>query len=155
VRLQIYKFIYTWHSDPKQQFIDHTRNCSVWELDPLYNTRQPCSQNNVKKVGIPFYPTETWAKPLRKTIQFDVCFVFGRCGWVTVYSAPDSGFDYRTHQLFLGINTHTHTQRHAFYPRRSRQRCALRHVKPLYNVYPIFTNCVIYNSHVIGGDILV
>ncbi|KAF9796947.1 hypothetical protein SFRURICE_007490 [Spodoptera frugiperda] len=34
---------------------------------------------------------------------------------------------------------HTHTQRHAFYPRRGRQRCTLRHVMPLYNVHPLFT----------------
>uniref|UniRef100_A0A2H1VQ39 SFRICE_008236 n=1 Tax=Spodoptera frugiperda TaxID=7108 RepID=A0A2H1VQ39_SPOFR len=38
---------------------------------------------------------------------------------------------------------HTHTQRHAFYPRRGRQRCTLRHVMPLYNVHPLFTICVI------------
>ncbi|KAF9823829.1 hypothetical protein SFRURICE_013366 [Spodoptera frugiperda] len=34
-------------------------------------------------------------------------------------------------------------QRHAFYPRRRRQRCSLRHVMPLYNVHPLFTICVI------------
>ncbi|KAF9795649.1 hypothetical protein SFRURICE_015199, partial [Spodoptera frugiperda] len=33
--------------------------------------------------------------------------------------------------------------RHAFYPRRGRQRCSLRHVMPLYNVHPLFTICVI------------
>ncbi|KAF9819442.1 hypothetical protein SFRURICE_000530, partial [Spodoptera frugiperda] len=38
---------------------------------------------------------------------------------------------------------HTHTQRHAFYPRRGRQRCTLRHVMPLNNVHPLFTICVI------------
>ncbi|KAF9806061.1 hypothetical protein SFRURICE_008189 [Spodoptera frugiperda] len=32
-------------------------------------------------------------------------------------------------------------QRHAFYPRRGRQRCTLRHVMPLYNVHPLFANC--------------
>ncbi|KAF9804733.1 hypothetical protein SFRURICE_007636 [Spodoptera frugiperda] len=31
--------------------------------------------------------------------------------------------------------------RHAFYPRRGRQRCSLRHVMPLYNVHPFFTIC--------------
>ncbi|KAF9794472.1 hypothetical protein SFRURICE_003174, partial [Spodoptera frugiperda] len=30
-------------------------------------------------------------------------------------------------------------QRHAFYPRRGRRRCTLRHVMPLYNVHPLFT----------------
>ncbi|KAF9819086.1 hypothetical protein SFRURICE_000751 [Spodoptera frugiperda] len=34
-------------------------------------------------------------------------------------------------------------QRHAFYPRRGRQRCSLRHVMPLYNVHLLFTICVI------------
>ncbi|KAF9797927.1 hypothetical protein SFRURICE_016571 [Spodoptera frugiperda] len=34
-------------------------------------------------------------------------------------------------------------QRHAFYPRRSRQRCTLQHIMPIYNVYPLFTICVI------------
>ncbi|KAF9793976.1 hypothetical protein SFRURICE_003412 [Spodoptera frugiperda] len=34
-------------------------------------------------------------------------------------------------------------QRHAFYPRRGRQRCTLRHVIPLYNVHTLFTICVI------------
>ncbi|KAF9788917.1 hypothetical protein SFRURICE_018493 [Spodoptera frugiperda] len=35
-------------------------------------------------------------------------------------------------------------QRHAFYLRRGRQKCTLRHVLPLYNiVHPLFTNCVI------------
>ncbi|KAF9822742.1 hypothetical protein SFRURICE_019432 [Spodoptera frugiperda] len=34
-------------------------------------------------------------------------------------------------------------QGHAFYPRRSRQRCSLRHVMPLYNIHPLFTICAI------------
>ncbi|KAF9798617.1 hypothetical protein SFRURICE_008350 [Spodoptera frugiperda] len=33
--------------------------------------------------------------------------------------------------------------RHAFYLRRGRQRCALRHVIPLYNKHPAFTFCVL------------
>ncbi|KAF9812195.1 hypothetical protein SFRURICE_001115 [Spodoptera frugiperda] len=37
----------------------------------------------------------------------------------------------------------TGTQRHAFYPRRGRQRCSLRCVMPLYNVHPLFSICVI------------
>ncbi|KAF9793664.1 hypothetical protein SFRURICE_002323, partial [Spodoptera frugiperda] len=32
-----------------------------------------------------------------------------------------------------------HTYRHAFNPRRSRQRCTLWHVMPLYNIHPLFT----------------
>ncbi|KAF9805072.1 hypothetical protein SFRURICE_010255 [Spodoptera frugiperda] len=37
-------------------------------------------------------------------------------------------------------------QRHAFYPRRDRQRCTLRHLMPLYNVHPLF---IIYiKSHI-------
>ncbi|KAF9804822.1 hypothetical protein SFRURICE_007725 [Spodoptera frugiperda] len=44
------------------------------------------------------------------------------------------------------IFTHTHTQLHAFYPRRGRQRCTLRHVMPLYNVHPLFTIFVL-KSH--------
>ncbi|KAF9823426.1 hypothetical protein SFRURICE_006639 [Spodoptera frugiperda] len=34
-------------------------------------------------------------------------------------------------------------QRHAFYPRRCRKRCTLRHVIPLYKVHPLLTICVI------------
>ncbi|KAF9812487.1 hypothetical protein SFRURICE_018975 [Spodoptera frugiperda] len=45
----------------------------------------------------------------------------------------------------------THTQLHAFYPRRGRQRCTLRHIMPLYNVHPLFT-ILCYKSHVIGGE---
>uniref|UniRef100_A0A2H1VVS5 SFRICE_024994 n=1 Tax=Spodoptera frugiperda TaxID=7108 RepID=A0A2H1VVS5_SPOFR len=48
-------------------------------------------------------------------------------------------------------NINAHTQRHAFYPRRGRQRCTLRHVMPLYNVYPLYTICVI-SPIVIGGE---
>ncbi|KAF9802178.1 hypothetical protein SFRURICE_004168 [Spodoptera frugiperda] len=33
--------------------------------------------------------------------------------------------------------------RHAFYPRRGRQRCTLLHIMPLYNVYLLFTTCAI------------
>ncbi|KAF9788904.1 hypothetical protein SFRURICE_018480 [Spodoptera frugiperda] len=46
---------------------------------------------------------------------------------------------------------HTHTQLHAFYPQRGRQRRTLRHVMPLYNVHPLFTIFVL-KSHVIGGE---
>uniref|UniRef100_A0A2H1V1M5 SFRICE_034934 n=1 Tax=Spodoptera frugiperda TaxID=7108 RepID=A0A2H1V1M5_SPOFR len=49
--------------------------------------------------------------------------------------------------------THTHTQLHAFYPRRGRQRCTLRHVMPLYNVHPLFTIFVL-KSYVIGVSLL-
>uniref|UniRef100_A0A2H1VJC0 SFRICE_014800 n=1 Tax=Spodoptera frugiperda TaxID=7108 RepID=A0A2H1VJC0_SPOFR len=47
---------------------------------------------------------------------------------------------------------YTHTQRHAFSPRRGRQRCTctLRHVMPLYNVHPLFT-ILCYKSHVVGA----
>ncbi|KAF9801675.1 hypothetical protein SFRURICE_018232 [Spodoptera frugiperda] len=37
----------------------------------------------------------------------------------------------------------THNNVTPFYPRRGRQWCTLRHVMPLYNVHPLFTNCVI------------
>uniref|UniRef100_A0A2H1WW26 SFRICE_004749 n=1 Tax=Spodoptera frugiperda TaxID=7108 RepID=A0A2H1WW26_SPOFR len=41
------------------------------------------------------------------------------------------------------LHIFAYMQRHAFHPRRGRQRCTLRHVKPLYNVHPLFTSCVI------------
>ncbi|KAF9791766.1 hypothetical protein SFRURICE_020165 [Spodoptera frugiperda] len=44
-------------------------------------------------------------------------------------------------------------QRHTFYLRRGSQRCTLRHVMPLYNVYSLFTNlCYNFHSNVIGGE---
>ncbi|KAF9797340.1 hypothetical protein SFRURICE_006322 [Spodoptera frugiperda] len=43
--------------------------------------------------------------------------------------------------------------RHAFYPRRGRQRCTLRYVMPLFNVHPLFTICVI--SPILYGDLKV
>ncbi|KAF9803547.1 hypothetical protein SFRURICE_008702 [Spodoptera frugiperda] len=43
-------------------------------------------------------------------------------------------------------------QRLAFYHRRGRQRCKLRHVMPLYHVHPLFTTRVIGVLHVIGNN---
>ncbi|KAF9798418.1 hypothetical protein SFRURICE_003064 [Spodoptera frugiperda] len=41
--------------------------------------------------------------------------------------------------LSVNVCTNTVLQRHAFYPRRGRQRCTLRQVIPLYNVHLLFT----------------
>uniref|UniRef100_A0A2H1W960 SFRICE_028040 n=1 Tax=Spodoptera frugiperda TaxID=7108 RepID=A0A2H1W960_SPOFR len=42
------------------------------------------------------------------------------------------------------------SDRHAFYPRRGRQRCTLQHVMPLYNVQ-LYTHFSPF-SHVVGGE---
>uniref|UniRef100_A0A2H1VRR5 SFRICE_033651 n=1 Tax=Spodoptera frugiperda TaxID=7108 RepID=A0A2H1VRR5_SPOFR len=49
-------------------------------------------------------------------------------------------------------NTHTTKQRHAFYPRRARQRCTLRHVMPLCNIHSLCTICVISPILFFGGE---
>uniref|UniRef100_A0A2H1V0X4 SFRICE_001449 n=1 Tax=Spodoptera frugiperda TaxID=7108 RepID=A0A2H1V0X4_SPOFR len=60
-------------------------------------------------------------------------------GWAEVL-VKEGGFN-RADDPMLG--RYINTQSHAFYSRRGRQRCTLRHVMPLYNVHPLFTICII------------
>ncbi|KAF9794297.1 hypothetical protein SFRURICE_001103 [Spodoptera frugiperda] len=59
------------------------------------------------------------------------------CGNRTRYTWRDSRLP--SHRANYAVKQ----KRHAFYPRRGRQRCSLRHVMSLYNVHPLFTICVI------------
>uniref|UniRef100_A0A2H1W766 SFRICE_014468 n=1 Tax=Spodoptera frugiperda TaxID=7108 RepID=A0A2H1W766_SPOFR len=87
-----------------------------------------------------------------------------RCGmakdWVSVIlclnreSNPDPSTgsrisDHSTYEIFLNI------QLHAFYPRRGKQWCTIRHVMSLYKAHPLFTICVTSPIHAapIFGDV--
>ncbi|KAF9807289.1 hypothetical protein SFRURICE_001721, partial [Spodoptera frugiperda] len=50
MRLQTYEVTYPSHPDPKQQFVEHTKNCSVREPKLLHVARQRADISNQKSI---------------------------------------------------------------------------------------------------------
>ncbi|KAF9801826.1 hypothetical protein SFRURICE_019705, partial [Spodoptera frugiperda] len=75
VRLQTYDFPCTSHQDLKQQFVDHTKSCSVRESN---QPRQPCSQSTKQLLNAFNYPLLIIYKLFSEKYQ-------DLCGGFTVY----------------------------------------------------------------------
>uniref|UniRef100_A0A2H1V719 SFRICE_015655 n=1 Tax=Spodoptera frugiperda TaxID=7108 RepID=A0A2H1V719_SPOFR len=111
------------------------------------------------RVGAPVNPleTRTTASPDSHRTDRIISNAYMRCVLMTSYvmramraCGPLGYFFTRDVLCYVAVDRdklkdllNERTQPHAFYPRRGRQRCSLRHVMPLYNVHPLFNICVI------------
>uniref|UniRef100_A0A2H1VPS0 SFRICE_021495 n=1 Tax=Spodoptera frugiperda TaxID=7108 RepID=A0A2H1VPS0_SPOFR len=125
------------HTNDTQTGNNYLYNRSKQEYNPLHIARQSCGRAMLwyKWAG----STGLIPRPHRKPM------VVGKTGngKIPLSSAGNSSGNL-THTTKYNTLFHYITikeQRHAFYPRRGRQRCTLRHVMPLYNVHPLFANC--------------